>query len=565
MAIMYYTQEIVFDLMKKFDEICLQYDLKYSLGFQTLYGAYKLKGFLQSGSTAEMLMPYEDYKKFLDIVKREVKKPYYIENYENCVWAKHVYSFFKKRSGVRLPLERKEEESFYDYYIKIIPVVPVANEEDEYNKILAEYIHNMSVVNVTTTGPMLNSAKTKKYKLVNIPLLKEDKELAFTNVKSLMERDVLSDSKYCLLPMDVAEEYGDVLPITNALNRKQSRGCVKETKTYSEYTKLEFEGYKFSVIKEYMQWLEEYYADTLHTDKAENIKGNLLILRGFEELRRMQLLQLDLMLEIKRICEKNNISYYVFFGSLLGAVRHKGFIPWDYDADIVMLKKDYDRFFEAVKTDMDHDKFYVSVNDAKNITVHNVYARIGINRTNCAIYEERINAEKEGVAMDIFPLFSGADTKWGNFWQTWWCNYVFKPMAWAHNRAKALPFKRKNLYYKMIRFVPLKWSYRAYEHFANKYEDKDTRHCAWLIVKSNPFDSIISQKSAYENPIEVEFEGHMFTVPSNVEEMLKELYGDGYMEYPAPFKRMIRHTYFHLDTGDYEIDITSGLGEEKYE
>ena len=57
----------------------------------------------------------------------------------------------------------------------------------------------------------------------------------------------------------------------------------------------------------------------------------------------------------------------------------------------------------------------------------------------------------------------------------------------------------------------------------------------------------------------------MFTVPNNTEGMLKELYGDGYMEYPAPFKRMIRHTYFHLDTGDFEIDITSGLGEEKYE
>lgn len=466
---------------------------------------------------------------------------------------------------MRLPEDRKEDERFYDYYIKVIPVVPIANNEDEYMRTLNEYIHNMSVVNVTTTGPMLNSAKTKKYRKVNIPLLKEGKEDAFSNVKKLMNNAGMTTYKYCLLPIDIAEEKGNVLPGTNGFNRKQSQGCVRECKTYAEFTRLEFEGYEFSVIKDYEQWLVDFYKESLNSDKAENAKGNLLILRGFEELRRMQLLQLDLMLEIKRICEKNNIPYYVFFGSLLGAVRHKGFIPWDYDADIVMLKKDYDRFFEAVKTDMDHEKFYVSVNDEKSITVHNVYARIGINHTNCAIYEERINAAKEGVAMDIFPLFSGADTRFGNMWQTWWCNYVFKPMAWAHNRAKALPFKIGNLYYKLVRFVPLSWSYRAYEHFANKYERKNTRHCAWLIVKSNPFDSLISQKSAYENPIEVEFEGHMFTVPNNVDGMLKEIYGDGYMEYPAPFKRMIRHTYFHLDTGDFEIDITSGLGEEKYE
>ncbi len=565
MAITYYTQEIVLDLMKKFDKICSAHDLRYSLGFQTLYGAYKLGGFLQSSASADMLMPYADYVKFCDIVSSEVKKPYYIESHTNCEYAKHIYSFFKKRSGVRLPEDRKEEERFYDYYIRVIPVIPVANNEEEYIKVLDEYIHNMSVVNVTTTGPMLNSAKTKKYKKVNTPLLKEDKEAAFLNVRKLCDNDMMEVCQYILLPIDIIEEYKAVFPKTSTYNRKQRQGCVRDCKTYVEFTRLEFEGYEFSVIKEYEQWLLDFYGDIRKSDKAEKIKGNLLILRGFEELRRMQLLQLDLMLEIKRICEKNNIAYFVFFGSLLGAVRHKGFIPWDYDADIVMLKKDYDRFFEAVKTDMNHAKFYVSVNDAKDITVHNVYARIGINHTNCAIYEERINAAKEGVAMDIFPLFNGADTRWGNFWQTWWCNYVFKPMAWAHNRAKALPFKVSNLYYKLVRFVPLKWSYRAYEYFANKYEEKNTRHCAWLIVKSNPFNSLITQKSAYKNPIEVEFEGHMFMAPNNVEEILKELYGNGYMEYPAPFKRMIRHTYFHLDTGDFEIDITSGLGEEKYD
>lgn len=94
MAIKYYTQEIVFDLMKKFDEICSAHNLHYSLGFQTLYGAYKLGGFLQSSASAEMLMPFADYLKLIEVVSNEVKKPYYIENYENCEQAKHIYSFF---------------------------------------------------------------------------------------------------------------------------------------------------------------------------------------------------------------------------------------------------------------------------------------------------------------------------------------------------------------------------------------------------------------------------------------------------------------------------------------
>lgn len=564
MAIKHYTQEIVFQIMKKFDEICRVNKLHYSLGFDTLYGACRLEGFLPSSYMAHMIMPHQDYVRFLKIANEILDLPYYIENFENNTEAKYVYTLMKKRSKVRLPQERKKDERYYDYCIMIVPLLPVADDQNTYYESVESYIHNMSIVNVTTTGPDLNSARTRKYRKVNIPLLKEDKKCAFDIVKQMLQDSMLlSERKYVLLPIDIYEERGTVLPEINKMNRRQCNGCVNKYETYTQFRNVYFEGYKFQIIETAEEWLQDYYNELIGT--LEKDKGNLLVLRGFEELRRMQLLQLDLMLEIKRICEKNHIPYFVFFGTLLGAMRHKGFIPWDYDADIVMFKKDYDRFFEAAKQDLNHNKFYVSVNDEKNIYVHNVYARIGIKYTNCAIYEQRINAEKEGVAMDIFPLFNGASSRMAAKRQTWWCNYVFKPMAWAHNRAKYIPFNRKNIYYKIVRFVPLKWSYRAYEYFANMYEEKDTDYCAWLIVKSNPYGSILCNKNAYKDLVQVEFEGHSFPVPRDTDGMLKALYGEQYMEYPAPFKRMIAHTYFHLDTGDYEVDITSGLGEEQYE
>ena len=79
-------------------------------------------------------------------------------------------------------------------------------------------------------------------------------------------------------------------------------------------------------------------------------------------LRKIQLIQLEMLEEVDRICKKCGIKYNIIAGTLLGAVRHGGYIPWDDDADIAMLRPEYERFRIAVRTELDTTKFYFQDN-----------------------------------------------------------------------------------------------------------------------------------------------------------------------------------------------------------
>ena len=71
--------------------------------------------------------------------------------------------------------------------------------------------------------------------------------------------------------------------------------------------------------------------------------NDVKVIKG-EEFRKLQLVELELLVEFDRVCRENNINYVIFAGTLLGAVRHQGYIPWDDDTDVALLREDYEKF-----------------------------------------------------------------------------------------------------------------------------------------------------------------------------------------------------------------------------
>ena len=271
-----------------------------------------------------------------------------------------------------------------------------------------------------------------------------------------------------------------------------------------------------------------------------------------EQLRELQKLQLKIALEVKRICEKHDINYFLDCGSMLGTVRHNGFIPWDDDMDIGFLRKDYDKFIDVVTEELG-EEFYLLTWD-NNTEYPQPYAKLCLKDT---IYQEKIIGQVKnpvnGIFVDLFPYDNISDNKMMRF-----CNGIVRKLV-SHMMMIKCGYRvwEGKGYVKKLKFFPIivcslffseESLKRLFNHMAYMYQSVETEEVGiedggislyWRYKREN-----------LEEFIQRKFEEADFKIPKDYDVLLKTGYGN-YMELPSEESRWIGHAVEKIDFGPY--------------
>lgn len=252
--------------------------------------------------------------------------------------------------------------------------------------------------------------------------------------------------------------------------------------------------------------------------KATHDITNVPVAKG--NIRLQQLASAKLLDLINSICEKHNITYWIHYGTLLGSIRHNGFIPWDDDIDIAMQRTDYEKFIKLITKLLKNTDFHFGVDGFVKICYKD-----------CPVW------------VDIFPF--------DNYYKQ------IKTKEETHTLKKDCDTARSHFHYKVIKkehkFYELRQCKKTYEEIRNL---SDT-----IVMKNNPpakngdmflgidcwvLDNVIYKPEEIFPLKEYEFEGYKFKGPNNYHSVLQKYYGDFYSFPPDITPIHTNYTHFNV-------------------
>ncbi len=273
------------------------------------------------------------------------------------------------------------------------------------------------------------------------------------------------------------------------------------------------------------------------------------------DLKALQRKELEILGHIHRACEQLGVRYFIMYGTLLGAVRHKGFIPWDDDMDICMTREDYDLFIEKGQQYLPENlriQHYTTEADCPNI-----FAKVR-DRNTTFLHKEHIELDiNQGIYVDIFPVDRMRGTRpaiaWALFRRT-----VFNLLNGCYD----LPFVKemergpKRMIGYLVHYTASMLLVRPSRAAFTKREEKNRRkkhrrggdRVLFVIGKNTIPYSLLSEYALYE------IEGEQFWGPKDYHTVLTALYGD-YMQLPPEDQRETHEPLF--------VDVDRGYSKEE--
>ena len=542
------------ELLKIVHTICDEEKMKYSIVADTLIAYVEGMNFDDCVPIIYIALLYND---FLRLKKRLIQyckhnKHFSFHDYNNTDQFESFEAWFVKMPRFEMDESREKDRFYYGTRLIINPIFIVGETEKDWENAYELFFDTINTLNARA---VLKGKPFGSY-------------IKLSSKRRVSNHYIRLRGKYSI--EDCINKYGNntegeylIFPYLVDRNKKDSNSLPIMVNRHIEFTKEEFENFETIDL-----WGQETYCiknKSIIIDcfpeyaikEIINPNKSHLAVKGSVYLWRVQQIQVELLKEFDRICRKHELKYNISFGTLLGAVRHKGFIPWDDDIDVTMPYDDFKKLDKVMLTEIDQTKYYYRCpqNEENNHLIFNHLERKG------TIYTKpgRTKLKQEiGVFIDIFPMYPSAHFMLSNWAHAKICRY-WRTALWATVGAESEPdLKLRKKYMKMAR----PGNKKCYENFAKAASFfKNNKYLKfWIAMDRDPYKTPLVRMSNYTDTIDIEFEGNFFKAPRDYEKVLDYCFGHDFMMYPSNRGRIASHNAI-MDIGDLYLKESEGKGE----
>ena len=250
-------------------------------------------------------------------------------------------------------------------------------------------------------------------------------------------------------------------------------------------------------------------------------------------LKKLHSVEIEILDEFVRICDKHKLTYYLFAGTLLGAIRHKGFIPWDDDVDVGMFRSDYDKFIEIASKEL-NSKYFLDCYEL-NKDYYFPFAKIKKNNT---IFDEEESSSHEhhkGIYIDIFPLDNVKNNHKLGKVRALFIKSIVEVMLF---KLKIRPLNKVN--HPCLVFVLSLLSKKSLMEWQKRLLTKNKNDKSLYVASltgSYAYEKELFLREIIYPPKKVVFEGKEYNGMNDNKRYLSQVYGD-YMKLPPKEKRV---------------------------
>ena len=268
-----------------------------------------------------------------------------------------------------------------------------------------------------------------------------------------------------------------------------------------------------------------------------------------DTLKHLQNLQLSILKDFAKICEENNLTYFAYGGTSIGAIRHKGFIPWDDDVDVIMFRDDYEKFLRIMESRNDSKYYLVNMENTEDYFFY--FSKLCLKGTNLKEDWTRKTSFDIGINIDIFILDYMPDNamkrkiflKASKLFSSGLAVFLVNLNKNYPSTFKKIIAKTMEGVLKILRIDSNKYK-KLLKRFTTRYQNTNYAYDVVALLYQTPF-----HKDILLPPKEVPFEDTTINVPNDYDQFLTMIYGD-YMKIP-PVEERYNHVHEGIDFGDY--------------